>query len=62
MANRAVSLRGQTVKPAGQASRHTNDTDAFQLSHGIGDTSFMFSAGSGIRRKTGRVADFNREK
>jgi len=29
--------------PVMSASRHTNDTDTFQLSHGIGDTSFLFS-------------------
>lgn len=29
--------------PILSASRHTNDTDTFQLSHGIGDTSFLFS-------------------
>jgi len=29
--------------PVLSASRHTNDTDTFQLSHGIGDTSFMVS-------------------
>jgi hypothetical protein len=29
--------------PVMSASRHTNDTSTFQLSHGIGDTSFMFS-------------------
>jgi len=29
--------------PVMSASRHTNDTSTFQLSHGIGDTSFLFS-------------------
>jgi hypothetical protein len=29
--------------PVMSASRHTNDTSTFQLSHGIGDTSFMVS-------------------
>lgn len=29
--------------PVLSASRHTNDTDAFQLSHGVGDTSFAVS-------------------